>query len=184
MSYKEIRLLLLNLIYASNTIKESISVEQRDQIAESILLLANENLIKLYKIIVEGKNYSKIKRQVDRKIGLISVIPVPGTIALFAIYKLVSRINYNCVMSCNKSEKNIKEKNLCYKKCNILSIEKAIIEVKKELNDCWYEKNPKKCRKSTIKYLNELYEKLEKSQLSLNNYKYKLTKGQNKNAKL
>jgi hypothetical protein len=165
MKIKELKFFLVNVINASNTIKNKLSIEKKEKLIEIILNLSDKTTITLFKILNEDIDVRQIKRNMDRVAGGMIFIPVPGTVVLYTIYKIISELNYNCIIKCNGSEEN---KKICYLKCNILSLEKAIVKVKKELADCWYDKNPKKCQKRTINYLKELYESLGKAKDKLN----------------
>jgi len=165
MKTKEIRTLIYTIASECKTIKEHVSNKQRNMLLKSILTTKDKNIDKIYKILFE----SNLKRKIDKKVKYIVFLPVPGSVTLYAIYRMASELNYKCIKNCYS--KNELDKRLCYKKCNILSIETAINEVKKQMNDCWYEKNPKKCRKSHMKWLEELYESLGKARIKLNNYK-------------
>ncbi len=165
MKTKEIRILIYNIVSKSNMVKEHASNKQRSMLLKSILTTKDKNIDRIYKILFE----SNFKRKIDKNARYIVFLPVPGSVALYTIYKMASELNYKCIKKCYS--KNELDKRLSYKKCNILSIESAINEVKKQMNDCWYEKNPKKCRESHMKWLEELYESLGKARIKLNNYK-------------
>lgn len=163
------REILIHVINTSDTIKKRISRKKIDKLSESILNLSDKNVVKLYNILNEGLSLRKIKRSFDKAAVITVAIPIPGSAALYYIYKFVTDINYKCASKCTGDEK---DKRLCYKKCNIYSIELAISKVKKELNDCFYHKNPKRCEKRTVKYLQDLYETLGRAREKLNKYNY------------
>lgn len=173
MKTERIRSLIFDIAKSSETIKKSITVEKREKLLESILNLSDEKIIKLF----ERLSIRRIKRNVD-KVAIFSVaIPVPGSTTLYGIYKFVTDVNYKCAANCRGDEQ---DKQLCYKKCNVASIELAIQKVKRELKDCWYHKNPKKCEKRTINYLKDLYETLGKAREKLSDYNYKILAKQNR----
>ena len=167
--------LLLDIINNSDTIKKSISNYQRKQLIEAIKILPDEKLIKLYSILEKKKgfDFEKLGRTIDRKAAYVMFLPVPGTVELFTIYKIITKLNYTCGIRC-VSKKNELDKSLCYKKCEVLSLEKAINYTKRELNDCWYEKNPEKCKKKTIAYLHDLQERLGKAKIKLSDRQYQI----------
>jgi len=172
MNVKKIRNLLLNVIHTSDTIKKKISNLERNQLIESINTISNDKILKLYKIL-EGERSRNILRKIERYSKLAAVLPVPGSEAIYGVYKLATLFNYRCGMTCHNKVDEL-DKRLCYKLCDVASIEKAIGEVKRELTDCWYDKNPNRCRKRTISYLKELYKKLEKSRIKLVYYQIKI----------
>jgi hypothetical protein len=177
---------LLKIINDSDTIKKSISNYNRNQLIETITILPNDKLIKLCSILEKNNkiNFDSFGRKAEKGLMVAAVLPIPASAGLYVIYKLITKLNYQCLYKCNMIKEDL-DKKLCYKKCEIASLEKAINAVKKELSDCWYHKNPKKCRKTTITYLQNLYEKLGKAKIKLNNYQYEVQiKKRNKAKKL
>lgn len=168
------RRLLLDIVINSDTIKKSISNFDRKQLIETIKILPEDKLIKLYSILEKKKfDFDKLGRKIERGLLVAAVMPVPATTELYVVYKLITKLNYQCLYKC-KVIKNDLDKTLCYKKCEVASLEKAIIAVKKELGDCWYEKNPEKCRQTTISYLQDLHERLGKAKIKLSDYQHKI----------
>lgn len=164
---------LLTVITNSEIIKKRISPKDRINLMEEIVLLPDEKISKLFNIL-EKIDFGELQRKIERGLIIAAVLPVPFTTELYVVYKLLTRLNYQCLYKCNTSKKKVLDKKLCYKKCNVMTLEKAIVAVKKEISDCWYEKNPEKCKKNGAEYLKKLYEKLEKEKIALNNYEHEI----------
>lgn len=168
------RRLLLDIVINSDTIKKSISNFDRKQLIEAIKILPNNQLIRLCSILEKKKfDFDKLGRKIERGLLVAAVMPVPATTELYVVYKLITKLNYQCLYKCNVI-KNDLDKRLCYKKCEVISLEKAITAVKKELGDCWYEKNPEKCRQTIVSYLQDLHERLGKAKIKLSDYQHKV----------
>ena len=138
-------------------------------------MLSDENTNKLYTIL-EKNFFKRIEgRDVEKALFVVGLpIPLPfASLVLIAAYRMAAKYYYRCSYNC-RLKKNDLDKTLCYKKCKVLTIQKTISKIESELEDCWYDKNPEKCRKNTIKYLNDLYKRLEKAKISLNNYQTKI----------
>jgi len=171
---------LLEVIHNSDVIKNKITNYDRNELIEAINFLSDKEIDSLFKIL--EKTDLHLDRHLDKTMITTAVV-APGGIGIYAIYKLLTMYNYKCGIHC-RNKKDELDKKLCYKLCDVQSIEKTIKDVKSELNDCWYSKNSKKCRKSTISYLQNLYDRLEKSKIKLINYQFKIKERNKKNAKL
>lgn len=169
--FKNQRNLLIEIIKESNVIKSKISIKEKYKLIEAIRYLPDDKFKSLASILYEIK-FNKVDRKIDR-LALGGAIILPGGFSLYLVYKLLRKINYSCGLKC-KDKKDLVKKKLCYKICDVNSIKKTIEYVKKELNDCWYSKNPDKCKKKSISYLKVLYERLGKAEYRLNSYRVKL----------
>jgi len=185
MNINEIKYSLIKIINSSNTINKQISNKVKNQLIESIIKLSDKNTNKLFSIL-EKIFFRKIEGRDVEKALFVAGLPIPlpfASLVLVAAYRMAAKYYYKCSYNC-RFKKNDLDKTLCYKKCKVLTIQKTISKIEAELEDCWYDKNPEKCRKNTIKYLDDLYKRLEKAKISLNNYQTKIRIKNKKNAKL
>lgn len=172
-----IRNLLVKIIKESNIIRSKISIDERNKLIEAIKYLPDDKFKSLVSILHEIK-FHQIDRKIDQ-FALGGAAILPGGFEMYIAYRLLRKINFTCGLKC-KSKKDIVRKKLCYKICDVNSVKKTIEYVKKELNDCWYHKNPEKCKRKAISYLKVLYDRLGKAEYRLNAYEIKLRDRKNK----
>jgi len=175
---------LLRIVLESNTIKKNISNKKRKQLFENIKNLSDEKVDKLCSILEIQFDFGKMSNKLEKGLLAFAITPVPGSEALYIVYKIITMYNYKCAHKCLTG--NSLDKKLCYKKCAAGAIEKGIDKAKLELGDCWYHKNPDKCKKECIEYIQLLYQKLEKTKIALVKYQIQLQAQieRKKNAKL
>lgn len=182
---KKLKKYLLEIVTTSDILKKNISNLDRKRLIEGIYKLPDNKINKLCKILEKKSNidFERIGRKIENKLLLVAFLPIPASESLYIAYKLATAYNYKCSYNCRVNKDDL-DKTLCYKKCNVLSINKAINEVKKEMNDCWYEKDPEKCKKDAIDYLHKLYDRLGNAKIKLKHYQIKIHERNKKNAKL
>ncbi len=77
---------------------------------------------------------------------------LPGGVLYFVTRKLYDMYDYKCAVDCYII-KNNKNKTICFKRCNLKSIENVIKKVQSEFYDCDHTGNPDRCRKRLGKIL-------------------------------
>lgn len=77
---------------------------------------------------------------------------LPGGVLYFVTRKLYDMYDYKCAVKCYII-KDTKNKSICFKRCNLKSIEDVIKKVQSEFDDCTHTGNPDRCRKRLGKVL-------------------------------
>ena len=120
---KKLKKYLLEIVTTSDILKKNISNLDRKKLIEGIYKLPDNKINKLCKILEKKSNidFERIGRKIENKLLLVAFLPIPASESLYIAYKLATAYNYKCSYNCRVNKDDL-DKTLCYKKCNVLSI--------------------------------------------------------------
>jgi len=160
---KNLRKLLLNVVYESNHIKNNTTFKEQLGMIKWVKEMSNEELLEFFKkedrrgIEARIPQPSSTTKKVLNMGFTSATIVMPGGIAIHsAAQYMKDSFNYKCELSCNKDEEVQKGlKSVCVNKCKAASFEHVLRHLYLASGKCGKTQNPRKCKKKLNSVIRE-----------------------------
>jgi len=160
---KNLRKLLLNVVYESNHIKNNTTFKEQLGMIKWIKEMSNEEILEFFKKddrrdinVKVPKPSGPAKKAIKMGLSTASIVMPGGFVMKSVAQYLKDSFNYKCELSCRKDESIKKElKSLCVNKCKVSSYEYVVKQLSLAARKCSQTNNPRKCKKKLNSVIRE-----------------------------